>query len=214
MPFSVMMGLATLWTPFPSLTVDNFLSRGSAGQIFAINANIVFKCATQFTDPAPEQAQESEESGEKIEREKSVYKVLMQHQHRNIVRGILCVPEGIFLQRLECTLQARLDSHTEFPISLDRQSRWIQQLASAMEWLERLGYAHGDLRPANILLDAGDMIKVGDFDSTVRISCNHCTLLQVGSGLRSSISWRRQRTVCCWILYLQHQNRTRTFSRH
>lgn len=164
-----MMGLATLWTPFPSLTVDNFLSRGSAGQIFAINANIVFKCPTQFTDPAPEQAQESEESGEKIEREKSVYKVLMQYQHRNIVRGILCVPEGIFLQRLECTLQARLDSHTEFPISLDRQSRWIQQLASAMEWLELLGYAHGDLRPANILLDAGDMIKVGDFDSTVRI---------------------------------------------
>ena len=164
-----MIRLATLWTPFPSLTADNFLSRGSAGQIFAINANIVFKCPTQFTDPAPEQAQESEESGEKIEREKSVYKVLMQHQHRNIVRGILCAPEGIFLQRLECTLRDRLNSHTESPISLDRQSRWIQQLASAMEWLERLGYAHGDLRPANVLLDAGDVIKVGDFDSTVRI---------------------------------------------
>lgn len=163
------MGLATLWTPFPSLTADNFLSRGSAGQIFAINDNIVFKCPTQFTDPAPEQAQESKESGEKIEREKSMYKVLMQHQHGNIVRGILCAPEGIFLERLEWTLRAYLDSHTESPISFETQSRWIQQLASAMEWLERLGYAHGDLRPANILLDARDMIKVADFDSTVRI---------------------------------------------
>lgn len=38
-----------------------------------------------------------------------------------------------------------------------------------MEWLERLGYAHGDLRPANILLYAGDTINVGDFGSTVRI---------------------------------------------
>lgn len=61
-----------------------------------------------------------------------MYKVLMQHQHGNIVRGILCAPEGIFLERLEYTLRACLDSHTDSPISLERQSRWIQQLASEM----------------------------------------------------------------------------------
>lgn len=38
-----------------------------------------------------------------------------------------------------------------------------------MEWLERLGYAHGDLRPANILLDAEENIKVANLDSTVRL---------------------------------------------
>lgn len=162
------MSHAILRTPFSSLTVDNFISRGSAGQVFAISDRIVFKCPTQFTHPAPEQAQECEESVEKIEREKSVYRVLMRCHHVNVVRAILCAPEGIFMQRLKCTLRARLDSHAEPLVELGVQYQWIQQLVSAVEWLERLGYAHGDLRPANILLDAEDTIKVCDFDSTVR----------------------------------------------
>lgn len=91
----------------------------------------------------------------------------MQHQHGNIIHGILCAPEGIFLERLEYTLRACLDSHTDFSINLKSQSRWIPKLASATEWIERLGYARGDLRLASGLLDAGDTIEVGDFDSTV-----------------------------------------------
>lgn len=40
-----------------------------------------------------------------------------------------------------------------------------------MQWngLNVSDYAHGDLGPVNILLDAGDTIEVGNFDSTVRI---------------------------------------------
>ncbi|MCJ1412336.1 hypothetical protein MMC19_006430 [Ptychographa xylographoides] len=156
----------TLRTPFPFLS--EFISRGSAGQVFAISTNLVLKCPTLFTNPAPAQSLESKESIEKIEREKSVYEVLMRCQHRNIVSAVLCVPEGIFMQRLACDLRSRIENHAKRPIKLEKQCLWIKQLASAVEWLERLGYAHGDLRPANILLDAEDTIKVADFDSTVR----------------------------------------------
>lgn len=47
--------------------------------------------------------------------------------------------------------------------------QWVRQLAAAAAWLEQLGLAHCDIRPANILLsDAGD-IKLADFDHTCRI---------------------------------------------
>ena len=42
------------------------------------------------------------------------------------------------------------------------------QLTSAVTLLERLGLVHGDLQPANILLDANNNIQVGGFDATAR----------------------------------------------
>ena len=113
-----------------------------------------------------EQSEEMQESIEKIANEKAVYTILMEHRHPNIVYGILCISEGIFLQRLGPTLEYHLTQH--FP-SPDSQKRWIRQLASALAWLERLGYAHGDLRPANIFLDVKEDIQLGDFDATVRV---------------------------------------------
>lgn len=152
---------AELWTPFRSLSSDNFLSRGSAGQAFAINGNVVSKCPTLFINPAQAQKEEMDESIEKIEREKTIYEVLMQHPHPNIMHGIICVPEGFFMQRYNETLEARL----ELPSLPIVQERWIRQLGSAIAWLEELGYIHGDLRPANILLDHAENVKVGDFDA-------------------------------------------------
>ena len=162
------MTVTRLQTPFPSLTSDNFLSRGSAGQVFAISREIVFKCPTSFEDPVATQAEEMGESVKRIEHEKVVYKILMEHRHPNIVHGILCVPEGLFMQRLSSTLEFRIDQSTTLPISRDCQHRWIQQLTSALAWIEQLGYVHGDLRPANIFLDETENIKLGDFDCAVK----------------------------------------------
>ncbi|KAL2175001.1 uncharacterized protein P884DRAFT_293947 [Thermothelomyces heterothallicus CBS 202.75] len=49
----------------------------------------------------PEQIEEMEESGKKIEAEKAVYRVLMEHPHPNIVQCILYIPEGIFLRQMD-----------------------------------------------------------------------------------------------------------------
>ncbi|MCJ1465631.1 hypothetical protein MMC07_004250 [Pseudocyphellaria aurata] len=161
------MTIAVLKTPFSSLSCDNFIARGLAGHVFGISPNLVLKCPTLFINPAPEQLLESEESVEKIEREKSIYHCLMQHYHPHLIRAVLCTPEGIFMPRLKHTLRFRLNSQQ--PISTEQECRWIQQLVSAVEWLERLGLAHGDLRPANILLDTRDSVQIGDFDATVRL---------------------------------------------
>lgn len=154
--------------PFRSLSVDNFISRGAAGHVFHISPDLVLKCPTKFGDAFPEQMEEMEESGKKIEAEKEVYRVLMEHPHPNIVQCILCVTEGIFLRRMKSTLQERLSQSRTASIPAYTQEQWVLQLTSAVAWLERLGLVHGDLRPANILLDTNDNIQLGDFDATVK----------------------------------------------
>ncbi|KAM0738006.1 hypothetical protein ACQRIT_007482 [Beauveria bassiana] len=47
--------------------------------------------------------------------------------------------------------------------------QWATEVAGAIAWLESLGVVHGDLRPANILLDRLDHIKLADFDSVAKM---------------------------------------------
>lgn len=42
----------------------------------------------------------------------------------------------------------------------------MKELASAAAWLESLGLTHGDIKPANLLLDADNHLKLADFDNT------------------------------------------------
>ncbi|KAG8408116.1 hypothetical protein J3459_018161 [Metarhizium acridum] len=47
--------------------------------------------------------------------------------------------------------------------------RWMRQLAAAAAWLEQLGLAHCDIRPANMLLSDARDTKLADFDHTRKI---------------------------------------------
>lgn len=44
----------------------------------------------------------------------------------------------------------------------------MNDLAQAVAFLESLNFAHGDLRPDNVLVD-GDRLKLADFDCTAPI---------------------------------------------
>ncbi|KAM5494714.1 hypothetical protein MaudMau93_000010 [Microsporum audouinii] len=48
-------------------------------------------------------------------------------------------------------------------------ARWIQQLSSALAFMEKLGYTHNDLHPRNCLLDENLNLKLSDFDQTTTI---------------------------------------------
>ena len=154
--------------PFHTLSVDNFISRGSAGQVFAISRNVVFKCPTLFENPVRAQVEEMKESINKLENEKAIYQIMMENRHPNIVCSLLCVPEGVFLHRQEMTLETRIKRLPMSAISPSTQERWIQEITSALAWIEHLGYAHGDLRLANIFLGTREEIRLEDFDATVK----------------------------------------------
>ncbi|KAG5955901.1 hypothetical protein E4U57_003054 [Claviceps arundinis] len=161
---------AYLRKPFASISGDNYLDRGAGGQIFVISKRVVFKCPTKFGNPAPSQEKEMKESAEKIAHEKSVHELLMKHPHPNIVRCILCVPEGFFMERMEANLRTRIKQYSAGHVPSNRtKARWITQIASALSWIEGLGFVHGDLRPANILLTANENIRLVDFDTSVKI---------------------------------------------
>ncbi|KAG6207498.1 hypothetical protein E4U35_000907 [Claviceps purpurea] len=161
---------AYLRKPFASISSDDYLDRGAGGQIFVISKRVVFKCPTKFGNPAPSQEEEMEESAAKIAHEKSMHELLMKHPHPNIVRCIHCVPEGFFMERMEVTLRTRIEQYSAGHIPSNRtKARWITQIASALSWIEGLGFVHGDLRPANILLTANENIRLADFDTSVKI---------------------------------------------
>lgn len=117
---------------------------------------------------------------EKNRRECDIYDLLESRPIcPNIVRSFYRIPAGIFLQYLEGgTLNQRLrNRQTRDPANnlvtkvecIEPDSliwRWMAELTDAIAWLECLGYAHGDIRPPNLMLDGDEHLKVTDFDHT------------------------------------------------
>ena len=69
------------------------------------------------------------------------------------------------------TYQIRHEINDNQVISVRRKEsthivhQWMREFCSGIAWLESKQYAHGDIRPQNLLLDSKDHLKLTDFDS-------------------------------------------------
>ena len=96
---------------------------GAGGHIFTVSPRLVLKCPTVLDNASSSQKQMMEDSAKRIEREKKMYKVLTKHRHPNILCCVLTNAHGLFLERMDTTLQARVDSKTLG--TAHTQVRWI-----------------------------------------------------------------------------------------
>jgi len=160
-------------SPFPSLTSDTMISGGGSGLVYFINDHIVFKCPWDYKNPPDRYIERARESAQAIDHEKAVHELLMKDHHPNIIRCILTIPEGFFMERMPTSLDERIEQlrTPSQPRGNDENlhARWVRQLASSLAWLESQGIVHGDLRPRNVLLTANDDIRITDFDTSVKI---------------------------------------------
>ena len=157
--------------PWPRLRVPfsspEILASGASGFIFTVSDNVVVKIPLRFDDPTPDLQISSDDALKSFDRERILYSLLSSddgpNRHPNFVQCFLETENFLFLQRLDMSLQTRLEQKTPLLIPDRTQYHWIRQIVSAVVWLERFDLFHGDLRPANILLDAASHIKLCDF---------------------------------------------------
>ena len=159
----------TLRVPFATLQPYHFLAAGSGAHVYIINDAIVFKTPLSYNNPDDEDIADRKAGIESLEREKVIYQTLKKvgPAHPNIIRCYLIVPQGIFLERLDTTLEFRNRDRDHYPVNENKIVRWTKQLIGAVAFLEQLGLIHGDLRPANILINKDDHVKLTDFGDTV-----------------------------------------------
>jgi serine/threonine protein kinase len=93
--------------------------------------------------------------------EQNIFSLLNPAPSLHIVRTFLCCPEITFMQFIgNGTLRDRIDEGDGNRPSLS----WMHQLSSAVAYLESFGLAHGDIKPANVLVDDQDQLKLIDLD--------------------------------------------------
>ncbi|MCJ1254555.1 hypothetical protein MMC24_002370 [Lignoscripta atroalba] len=153
------------------------LSWGEVGIVYKVTKNIVLKRPIEDDNPH-------------IRNECSVFDLLETHPPcPNLIQSFFRLPTANFLQfigggTLEERLRARQtkDPSTGQVLKVEATEpqhliiRWMTELSNAAAWLESLGYAHGDIRPPNILLDYKGHLKLIDFDNTTTVG----TALEVG----------------------------------
>uniref|UniRef100_A0A0D9ZYG8 Protein kinase domain-containing protein n=1 Tax=Oryza glumipatula TaxID=40148 RepID=A0A0D9ZYG8_9ORYZ len=115
--------------------------------------------------------QSSQEQSEQGLREfKAEVKVMTQLRHRNVVKLVgWCDSKKRLLLVYELMAQGSLDKHLYDPektLTWQRRYKIALDLGSALLYLHRdceKCIVHGDIKPANVMLDVSDNAKLGDF---------------------------------------------------
>lgn len=153
-----------------ALDEPKLLNFGNVGIVYQLTNDIVVKRA--FKD-----------DNEGIQNEYRIYDILDSMPHcPNLALSFYRIPSANFQQCFSGgTLDQRLQQHQMRDPTGDRVTgvrscepqnliwRWMAELADATAWLESLGFAHGDIRPPNLLLDSNDHLKLIDFDNTMEV---------------------------------------------
>jgi hypothetical protein len=106
-------------TLFASLKPYDFLAEGAAAHVYVINRAVVLKVPIRYSNPDPIDITDYAAGHESLEHEKAIYEVLNERKfkHPNLLRCILAIPEGIFLERLATTLEFRNRNREKEPVS-------------------------------------------------------------------------------------------------
>ncbi|KAL8753444.1 MAG: hypothetical protein Q9199_005041 [Rusavskia elegans] len=161
-----------LASPFPQLALTNILGKGGASLILSFPYRIVLKTPNKYhimddwSEKTATKASESQAQAEWcMQNEKAVYAKLAVRPHRNLLWALLIVDEGIFLPRMDSTLEAYTLSWSMgySEVSAKTKNQWINQFTAGAAWLEALGFVHNDIRPSNIFIDQENNARLGDF---------------------------------------------------
>lgn len=151
---------------------------GSSCLIYHVSPTIVVKAVRRSTI----------EGNHPFLREIAFYKSLNERQDRcaDIIECFLALPDYLFLSYCDLnqlglrlserqTCEALPDGSPGRVIRVNEFyepsliARWIQQVASALEYIEKMGLAHNDVHPRNCLVDKNRNLKLADFDYTATI---------------------------------------------
>jgi serine/threonine protein kinase len=123
-----------------------------------------------------------------FQREVAFYECLNTRQDRcpDIIECFLAFQDHLFLSYCDlnnichryCGRQSRETLPDGFPGRLIRVNeyedpaliaRWIRQVTAALEYVEKMGFAHNDVHPRNCLLDKNLNMKLSDFDCATTV---------------------------------------------
>jgi serine/threonine protein kinase len=162
---------------FDSLEKHDCVGCGNKSIVYKVSPTIVVKKARQNSD-----------ENHAFLREIEFYRCLAKRQDRcpDIVECFLALPDHLFLFYCDLNrVDLRYSEHQErekcadgFPGRLIRVNhnessaliaRWIQQITSALEYVEKMGFCHNDLHPRNCLLDQNLHLRLCDFDRATTV---------------------------------------------